>query len=81
MTTSPVCRTIAALIVAMTILPASAHAQLKGHYVPGFTGLQNGSQGLAKGRDFLYVARSLMSATVFLSSQWRAGAEAKMPVN
>jgi hypothetical protein len=24
---------------------ASARAQLKGHYIPGFTGLSNGSQG------------------------------------
>lgn len=47
MTISSQYRAIGALILAVTMLPATAHAQLKGHYVPGFTGLQNGSQGPA----------------------------------
>jgi len=36
----------AALLAAATLAgaPGTASAQLKGHYVPGFTGLQNGSQ-------------------------------------
>jgi hypothetical protein len=31
--------------IAGLALPSTAAAQLKGHYVPGFTGVQNGSQG------------------------------------
>lgn len=33
------------LLSAALALPHRAEAQLKGHYVPGFSGLQNGSQG------------------------------------
>ena len=36
---------IAALAIVLLACPVPANAQLKGHYVPGFTGLQNGSQG------------------------------------
>jgi hypothetical protein len=38
----------AVVVAAVSIslgLPLAGEAQLKGHYVPGFTGLQNGSQG------------------------------------
>jgi len=35
----------AATVIAATMVPSTSYAQLKGHYVPGFTGLQNGSQG------------------------------------
>jgi hypothetical protein len=40
-------RTIAVLLVLAVILavPQTTAAQLKGHYVPGFTGVGNGSQG------------------------------------
>ncbi len=34
----------AALVIVAALLPHAAYAQLKGHYVPGFTGLQNGTQ-------------------------------------
>ena len=32
------------MLIAAAMVPTTAYAQLKGHYVPGFTGLQNGSQ-------------------------------------
>jgi hypothetical protein len=35
----------AVLLAASLMLPGYAEAQLKGHYIPGFTGVQNGSQG------------------------------------
>jgi hypothetical protein len=40
-------RSLAAVVVAGMLslaLAGDAHAQLKGHYIPGFTGLQNGTQ-------------------------------------
>ena len=33
------------ILAALLAVPEPASAQLKGHYVPGFTGLNNGSQG------------------------------------
>ena len=40
---------VRSIIVAVAIMaalsPGKAYAQLKGHYIPGFTGMQNGSQG------------------------------------
>ena len=38
-------RVVALIALAFTLVSSGAEAQLKGHYVPGFTGLQNGSQG------------------------------------
>jgi hypothetical protein len=36
---------VTTMAIVATLIPGTAYAQLKGHYVPGFTGLQNGSQG------------------------------------
>jgi hypothetical protein len=36
---------ISATVIVAALIPGTSYAQLKGHYVPGFTGLQNGSQG------------------------------------
>jgi hypothetical protein len=36
---------LAAMAMAAAMVPGTSYAQLKGHYVPGFTGLQSGSQG------------------------------------
>jgi hypothetical protein len=36
---------LAAMAIAAALVPGTSSAQLKGHYVPGFTGLQSGSQG------------------------------------
>ena len=35
---------IAGAAFVATVISGTAYAQLKGHYIPGFTGLQNGSQ-------------------------------------
>jgi len=37
-------RTLVLLVLSALMSPANSYAQLKGHYVPGFTGLGNGSQ-------------------------------------
>jgi hypothetical protein len=43
-TSARVCASLAIALIA-SLAPLKAEAQLKGHYVPGFSGLQNGSQG------------------------------------